>query len=313
MWRRVGSGPVPGHASSTKGDASVPRRRRKLAWLRDLREAFLVVRGPGAADAAVAAHDGGTVLFDVTARHVIRRYGSGPVTDDYVRMRTVFTSYVAAPAFAVGDNGRFVVEELVAGEHLLDVAPRVRIATIRRLISDYARLTANAGAEGPGLREQLAHVVLDMPESSWIRARWDAADIGDLGDRMTWIPSAYEATAKNLIVSRGECPVPIDLGDLQVQPFFVYPLGVLMAAGSEVLDAFRAGRFDLELEELWDAAGHHWFCDDAQRDGALLARAAFAAVRDHDTGVPGGFTALFERRVSAVDASPSGTADGGAA
>ncbi|THE08623.1 hypothetical protein E1I21_01970 [Microbacterium oleivorans] len=299
MWRRIGSGSVPGHASSTKGVASALTSRQTLAWVRDLRHAFVVTRGSGTADAAVAAHDGGTVLFDTAAHRVIRRYGSGPVTEEYVRMRTVFTSHVGAPAFVVGGDRAFLVEELVVGEHLLDVPPAARVAAIRRLISEYAQLTADAGADGPGLRELLSGVIDDLDPSS--EARWRAADVGDLTDRMSWIPSAYEATAKNLMVSRGQRPVPIDLGDLQMQPFFVYPLGVLIAAGGEVLEAFRRGEFDAELAELWAAAGLEWSRDAAQRDGALVARAAFAAVRDHDAGIPGGFPTLFDQRLALID------------
>lgn len=297
MWRRVGSGPVPGHAASTKGAG----RANPLRRLTDLRHAFVVTRGGGSADAAVAAHDGGTVLFDTTARRVIRRYGTGDVTDDYIRMRRAFTAHVGAPAFTVGPGGAYVVEEMILGEHLFDVAPAARVATLRRLIAEYARLTAHTGVDGAGLRDVLGRMVDDLAEAPRLRARWDGAHVGDLRERMAWVPSAYEATAKNLMVARGERPVPIDLGDLRQQPFFAYPIGVLISAGDAVLDAFRAGAFDEELSQLWAAAGHEWTGDPAARDGVLIARAAFAAARDHDAGVPGGIRALFDGRLSVIE------------
>lgn len=301
MWRRLGSGPVPGHASSTKGTSSTKVKGHALAWIADLRHAFIVAGSSGAAVAAVAAHDGGTVLFDVADRRVIRRYGDGPVTEEYVRLRTVFTAFTGAPAFVVGDDGAFLVEELIVGDHLLHVPTDARVTTIRRLIEDFARLTAHAGADGVGLTERLEPVLSSLDGAPAAKARWVSADLRGLGERMTWIPSAYEATAKNLIVGRGDRPVPIDLGDLQVQPFFAYPIGVLVDAGGAVLDAYRAGAFDAQLAALWAAAGLEWASDAAQRDGVLVARAAFAAARDHDAGVTGGFARLFERRLRAIE------------
>ncbi|MCM3695177.1 hypothetical protein [Microbacterium oleivorans] len=304
MWRRVGSGPVPGHASSTKGVASTRDPGSPLTRLGDLRHAFVVLGRGGTADAAIAAHDGGTVLFDTSSHHVIRRYGTGPVTEDYVRMRTAFTSHVGAPAFAVGGDGEFVVEELVTGEHLLDVHPRVRIAAVQQLIGEYAHLTAEAGAGGAGLRQVLAPVAHDLAETSPFREGWDVGhvcDAGGLGDPMIWVPSAYEATTKNLMIARGGRPVPIDLGDLQLQPFFAYPIGLLISAGADVLEAYRDGEFDPALTALWAAAGQEWSGGARQRDAVLVARAAFGAARDHGAGVPGGVRALLAGRLASIE------------
>ncbi|MFI8633277.1 hypothetical protein ACIGEP_11830 [Microbacterium sp. NPDC077663] len=277
----------------------------------DLRYAFLVTRGHGSADAAIAAHDGGTVLLDMKERRVIRRYGTGDVTAEYVRMRRAFTAHVGAPAFTVGGAGEFVVEELILGEHLLDLPLATRVSALRRLISEYARLTAHAGVEGAGMRDLLTHVFDRLIQNRGLRDRWDAAHLGDLATRMTWVPSAYEATAKNLMVSRGQRPVPIDLGDLQMQPFFAYPVGVLISAGGDVLDAFRRGVFDAEFEELWAAAGQTWSGGDAAREGVLVARAAFAATRDHDAGVPGGIDELFGARLTTIQPWLNDTRTGG--
>lgn len=311
MWRRVGAAPVPGHASSTKGTGSMRTPAHPLAWLSDLRHAFVVLGRGGTADAAIAAHDGGTVLFDTAAHHVIRRYGTGPVSEEYVRMRTAFTAHVGAPAFAVGDHGAYVIEDLIAGEHLLDVPSAARIDAVRQLITDYAGLTAHAAVDGAGLRQLLAHVADDLFEDAPFRERWDAPHIGDLLDRMSWVPSAYEATAKNLMVGRDGGPVPIDLGDLQLQPFFAYPIGVLISAGPDALGAYRDGGFDDVLTALWAAAGQEWTGDTRQRDAVLVARAAFGAARDHDNGVAGGVRSLFADRLAAIDPWLSASRTGG--
>lgn len=295
MWARVGSG-LPEHARRTKATAE---RRSALRYLRLVGNWFVVLpRAHGTGEVAIAAFDGGTVVLDRSRGVVRRRYGTGPVSDEYLAWRRVFSTHVGAPSFDVSADRQVLIEDLVVGRHLLDVDLSTRVSCLRSLLLGYVSLTRVEGRKGPRdvgseLRELLAKA--ELPTSfSDIYAQ---NQTGWFARSVAWVPSAYEATAKNLMVRNDGSPAPIDLGDLGLDPCFVYPIGIITVAGADLLDSFLAGSLDEPLEELLEAAGSKFRRDPSSRLGLLLDRLIYAALRDSRDSL-GVDVSAFERSVA---------------
>ena len=291
LWRRVGAPRTPPHVRRTKGLSVVAGRRsgRLLTILRSfarLRRALIVARGTGTAELAIAAFDGGMVLIDARGGVVLRTYGATVVDEEYVAWREAFTRHVAAPKFRVADDGRTIIEEFVEGKHLLDLAVEERVGVVRRLLVAYASLTRVEAIPAPlaGCAGALASVVRDLAPTA-LRRTWNAADTAWIhAADAVWIPSAYEATAKNLMVRQDGSPSPIDLGDLRPEPFFSYPIGVMVSAGAAVVASYLRGGLDAEVDALFASAGVRWKRSVEQRRGLLMVRIVYAALRDDASG-----------------------------
>lgn len=286
LWRRFGSS-ISSHVRQTKAHPSQDGLRSVLRSALDLRYAFWSARH-GTAEAVIVAYDGGTVVLDEKNHRVVRTYGEGDVNSDYVRWRKAFTRHVAAPRFEVADGGARVIEELVEGRHLLELDDDHRMDAIRRLVRDYATLTRH---ERDSTRSDFGESVtrtLHAPSCPpTLTRRWRGISGSGLPPRaVVCVPSAYEASAKNLMVTTDGIPVPIDLGDLRPEPFFAYPLGIVVAGGESIVKAFLDGGLDAEFALLFDAAGAPWDSSRGGREGWLLVRLAYAAARDGAT-LPG--------------------------
>lgn len=282
LWLRAGGIPPSEHVRRTKGEPAAASVRARVRKVLSLRDSFWVGRrSRGTAEAAIVAFDGGVVLLDPTNQRVLRTYGHGAVSDQYIRWREAFSRHVSAPAFEVAGGGRLLIEDLVDGVHLLEVEPRARELVVRRLFDDYARLTKHEGEPRDGLLGTLSDAVQSSEVPEALRGAWVRADLSWLEGSTTWVPSAFEASAKNLMVALPSTPRPIDLGDLQPDPYFTYPIGIMIAAGDESLRAYVAGAFDSEIARLVAAAGGApWHASRESREGLLLARIVYVAMRD---------------------------------
>ena len=290
FWRRVGAPPTPSHVSRTKGSRingmSGGRAITMLRSLAGLRHSFIIARGSGTAELAIAAFDGGMVLIAPREGVVRRTYGTTIADEQYLAWREAFVRHVAAPQFRVADDGRTIVEEFVAGEYLLDLAVQDRVEVIRRLLRAYASLTRAEAVSAPVARhaDALASAVRRSAPTA-LRDMWEATDTRWLQRADTiWVPSAYEANAKNLVVRQDGSPSPIDLGDLRPEPFFSYPIGVMVSAGAAVGKDFLEGGLDTEVDELFASAGVRWERTIDQRRGLLLVRMVHAALCDDASG-----------------------------
>lgn len=234
----------------------------------------------GTAEVVIAAFDGGLVVLDPTQGTVRRRYGTGPVSEQYIGWREAFTRYVTAPAFTVSRDREVVTEEFVQGDHLLDVDVATRMKALRELLFQFAELTRAEGRSPDGpvgelLRDAVTHASLPRD----YRDLYDRSTV-DWLDPMAWVPSAFEATAKNLVVSTDGLPIPIDLGDLCPSPSFLYPVGMISAAGPQLVERYLHGELDDAVKALLSASGQTYRPEPADRVGLLLVRLAYAAFRD---------------------------------
>lgn len=304
MWSRVGSS-VPSHARRTKGSSSAGNAlklfRLATSW-------FIVLpRSRGTAEVLIAAFDGGAVVLDPSRGVVHRRYGTGPVSEEYIEWRRDFSEHVTAPAFEVSPNRDVVTEELVDGDYLLDVDVDTRVSALRQLLHQYAELTRSEGrVEDRPIENELEDVLSRARLPQDFQEMYGTCDVGWLAPPVVWVPSAYEATAKNLLVRRDGVPIPIDLGDLCLEPCFSYPVGVITSAGPGVVGRYLEGHFDDALQDLLDGAGRTWRVELTARVGLLLVRLTYGALCD-SRGVNGVDMVAFERSVERrwTDIKPS--------
>lgn len=301
LWARHGA-EIPPHLQRTKGAQGGTGGAGPTAALMRLCAGAFVVTGPGGrrtAELVVASFDDGVVVLDGLRHRVLRTYGSGRMAREDQRRRRTFTDYVSAPEFTVLDDGAVVEEELVEGRHLMDASVADRERVVETLVGQYIALTRGAGEGGYGVTSgELDELVVSSAPAGFV-AQWRQSYTAWMTESTPWVPSAIEANAKNLIVRPDGRPAPIDLGDLRLDPYFVYPLGILIAAGPEVMERFLGGMTDLALGSLVAAAGESWSGTAEQRRGLLLTRAAYAAMRD--ARLRGGcdreiFTSSIERR-----------------
>lgn len=263
---------------------------------------FLVLgpRSAPTAELVVAAFDGGIVVLDPRRKRVHRTYGTGRLTPAEVRRRRVFTQYVSAPQFWLRDGGAAVEEELVDGAHLEDLTHEERSELVTRLVEQFAALTAAYDSDPvPVTDRDLQGLLEEIQVPPEFSRAWENASTAWLSPRTPWIPSPREANAKNLVVRPDGRPAPIDIGDLQVDPYFTYPVGMLIAGGEEIMRSFLSGAESFSFPVLFEAASQRWGGTSGERRGLLLARIAYAAYKDgcvDGGGDRGVFEASLHRR-----------------
>lgn len=303
LWVRRGAD-IPVHLLRTKGGSPTGRSEVSTSYglLRLVAGTFLVLgpRRDRTADLVVASFDGGIVVLDQRGRRVYRTYGAGRMTPAEERRRRVFTAHVSAPQFLLRDDGAVVEEELIDGAYLGDLAPEERAELIATLVEQFAALTAAYRSDPPLLTDRdLQCLLRDVDVPAEFARAWEGSSTGWCSPRAPWIPAPREANAKNLVVRPDGRPAPIDLGDLQIDPYFSYPVGMLIAAGDEAMRRFLSGAADFSFPVLFAAAGQRWAASSSERRGLLLARIAYAAHKDScAAGVadPGEFEASLHRR-----------------
>lgn len=284
VWARWGAH-IPVHLLRTKvgirsraEGSSIPYRVcRAVAGV----FAVLGPRRGRTADLVVAAFDGGIVVLDEVGERVYRTYGAGRIAPEDEHRRRRFTDHVSAPHFRMREDGMVIEEELVEGSYLDDMAPDDRAALMVTLVEQFAALTSSYGSDLPSVTDRSLEALLHQVDvaPSLTRA-WETSSTRWLSLGTPWIPTPREANAKNIVVRPDGRPAPIDLGDLQVDPFFVYPVGILIAAGNEVMRRFLCGEADYSFEVLFAAAGQSWGGTTDERRGLLLARIVYAAHKD---------------------------------
>lgn len=318
LWRhwRV---PAPAHLRRTKGwgatsrpPAATARRpdgRAHAALRRLLLPSVFVVPAarPGATrdgaarfPLAVVAAGRRVVLLDPHGGRAARRYEPGYLTAEQVELRRRFAAHLGGPAFEVHEDGTLLLEDFVTGRHVADLAAEERLDVARQLLGGYARLVA---AEGGGDASAAVERVLadvdpaDLPPQ--VAGPLASLDLRRAARTWPLVPTATDATAKNLVVTAAGVPVPIDLGRLRRDPFFLYPVGILGDARPDVLRAFLTGELDAEVRGMLDAAGVAWPLDADGRAALLAVRLLLESHREATvTGVydRARFVSALERR-----------------
>jgi len=284
LWARRGAH-LPEHLLRTKAGSSLRCEGESVPYrvFRLLAGVFVVSgsRRGRTADIVVASFDGGIVVLDQVGGRVYRTYGPGRVTRADERRRRIFTDHVSAPQFWLRDGGAVVEEELIEGQYLGDMRCEERAELVTTLVEQFAALTAAYGSDTPSVTdrdlETLLHQV-DVPAS--FAHAWESSSTDWFSVETPWIPTPREANAKNLVVRPDGRPAPIDLGDLQVDPYFIYPVGILIAAGNDGIRRFLAGGADYSFATLFEAADQCWGGTPDERRGLLLARIVYSAHKD---------------------------------
>lgn len=284
VWARWGAH-VPVHLLRTKVGIRSRAERTSIPYrvFRAVAGVFAVLgsRRGRTAELVVAAFDGGIVVLDELGGRVYRTYGAGRMTPEDEHRRRRFTDHVSAPHFRIRNDGMVIEEELIEGSYLDDMALDGRAALIGVLVEQFAALTSSYGGENPSVTDRDLEALLHQVDVTPALARaWKRSSTRWLSSGTPWIPTPREANAKNIVVRPDGRPAPIDLGDLQVDPFFVYPVGILIAAGSEIMRRFLSGEADYSFEVLFAAAGQSWGGTADERRGLLLARIVYAAHKD---------------------------------
>lgn len=288
LWTRPGAR-IPAHLRRTKGGgpSGTVRVSRPYRFLRLVAGTFLVLgcRRGRTADLVVASFDGGIVVLDRERKRIHRTYGTGRLTPADARRRRVFTDYVSAPQFWLRDGGAAVEEELVDGAYLGDLTHDEREELVTTLVEQFAALTSAYTSDPAPITDRdlqsLLHEAQVPPEFA---RTWASSSTAWFRHRTPWVPSPREANAKNLVVRPDGRPAPIDLGDLQIDPYFSYPVGILIAGGGEVMRRFLSGAADFSFPALFEAAEQRWGATPDERRGLLLARITYAAYRDSSVG-----------------------------
>lgn len=290
VWRHWRA-PLPEHLRLSKGETrQTPARSNAPRALRivssTLQRAFPPVtfrsrRGSGTYPIAVAADDGGLVLLDPARGRVARTYGARSIDPEYVELRRRFERHLPTPAFEVVDDGRLLVEEFVEGSHFAGLDGPDQASVVRGVFRRYASLAAHEGegdsrgsvsaalaAVRAGQLPDEVHDLLGSPELVSMSGRWPL------------VPSATDASVKNLIITSSGSATPIDLGNIRLDPFFYYPVGLVTMARGEVLTQYSAGRMDDAVGTLFSAVGCPYPLDERSRSVLLALRSALTSHRE---------------------------------
>jgi len=150
IWSRRGA-TLPPHLWRTR----VTRRSVELGRIGDVRAALVslstrrhatVRRGDrhdpsGSADIVVASRDHGRLLYlDTTAGTVLHRTKDAFVDEERLRIRADIFQYLRGPAVLGSIDGRSLLEELVEGQHFVDVSDEVRLLALSSLLLDVTAL-----------------------------------------------------------------------------------------------------------------------------------------------------------------------------
>lgn len=306
IWRHWRTA-LPLHLRLSKSTPARPARggpaRASAVIQRWLPPVVLRVRrgGSGTFSVAVAADDGGVVLLDPEHGTVGRTYGSGPVSAEYLMLRRRYERHLQSPRFDVVDGGSLLLEDFVQGAHFAAASPESQINAMRVLLQRYAALTKSEGESTcQDWVRSAVYAVATGTVSGQIQALL-GGDVIALSKHWPLVPSATDASVKNLIIVRGDRPVPIDLGNLRLDPFFYYPIGVITMARGAVLEHYLNGGFDEQVAELFAAAGSTFSCNGRMRLTLLALRMALTSNRETNRAGPydqATFDHAFHRRWS---------------
>lgn len=229
---------------------------------------------------AVAAHDGGLVLLDPEGGKVTRTHASRPVDSAYVDLRARFSRHLPTPDFEVSPTGRFLTEDFVLGAHFAELDDSEQIRAVKSIFSAYASLTAHEreGDCHAAVTSAVHAVAVGSPPAGYLELL-GGKNLPEWARTWPLVPTATDASVKNLIITGEERPVPIDLGNIRLDPFFYFPVGVVIMARGSVLQAYLAGGLDEELAALMRAAGSD-FPVDPGREALLALRLALTSRRE---------------------------------
>lgn len=253
---------------------------------------------------AVAADDGGLVLLAPEHGRVARTYGSREIDGDYIALRRRYMEHVLTPRFEVAEGGRLLIEEFVQGRHFADLPPEGQVDVVKKVLTRYASLTRDEG-EDPAQDwvEESLHGVEKGNAPAEVGRLLSTRDLRLTATQWPTVPSATDASVKNVIVRPDGSPVLIDLGNLRLDPFFYYPVGLVAMARGQVLDEYLTGGLDAELDELYAAARA---LPPVGKDGRTAVLALRLAMTSHRDAVAVGgfdqavFDAALARRWSAL-------------
>jgi hypothetical protein len=236
---------------------------------------------PGRYTVAIAAVDGAVVLLSPGPNGEVARQIEPGLDANYVQLRRRLARHVELPAFELTADGRWLVEEFVDGDYLLDLPLEQQLAVVRKLFASYCSLIRHEREGGTAeffgqVKERIAECRLPADLLSAAAPILDASEL-------PLVPSRPGGSVMNLVVAPGLRPVQIDLPALTLAPFFHDPISLILAAEGPILDRFSVGHFDPELRALFAAA-------DIGPPGPRGRRALLAAaciVRAHLRNAPG--------------------------
>lgn len=278
---------LPDHlrlSKSGQGHASASPRQRISStvqrWLPPL--ALRVGRDSrGPFTIAVAADDGGLVLLAQDRGQVARTYGSREIDSDYVALRRRYERHLPTPSFEVAGEGRLIVEEFVVGRHFAELAPSHQVDVAKEVFARYTSLTRD---ESEGFAqdwvEESLRAVREGNAPAEVAQLLQAEGLPLSSPQWPTVPSATDASVKNVIVRPDGSPVLIDLGNLRLDPFFYYPVGLVAMARGHVLEQFLTGDLDAELNELYAAAGARPPLGEDGKKALLALRLAMTSHRE---------------------------------
>ena len=293
LWRHWRSA-LPVHLRQTKGRpaGTGSAGRTSEPWHTQLQRRLLGLalpsafwNGRGGADAtgyplAVATYDGGVVLLDPDRGRVARRHAGGAFPPTYTELRTRLGRHLELPAFEVRDGGRLVIEDFVRGQHFLDVGTARQVEVLREITRRYARLTAN---ESEGVCSDLVSATMSAarraPLPPELSRLLDLVPVEKAAGSWPMVPSAMDATVRNLIVVDGR-PVLIDLGDVRLDPFFAFPIGMIANARPDGLAAYLDGELDSDVAALFAAAESTWPLSHGGREALIGVRICIASYQE---------------------------------
>ncbi len=273
---------------------------------------FLIAPGvlwlrPGPGDGrfaiAVAARDGGCVLLAPAAGLVARRPPWGPLPRRQLALAARWAEHHTEPEVEVGDDGRWIVESYVEGDHLGSLPVEVQLDVVRRLFAAATRLAASASqGDAEALYAPMFHGTIrpELPEELRHHLETHRNEIR----RWPLVPTAADCHVRNLLVTPDRRPVLIDTWPLELRPFFydaVYLATHVPPALPRLRHAFLDGAFDAELVALFAAAGLELDPTPASRRALAGMVLLLRAVRE--MGLLGGDRPGYEAEVAAGKAS----------
>lgn len=295
VWHRLGTS-VPRHLRRSRQHVDVPGAEPSRHPVRDvlLRVArrlpppwlFVSHRPSGPYSVVTTTFEGG-LLFLEPGRSVARTVEPGTGHERYAALRRRFAEHVRCPSYRFDHD--LLVEEFVVGRHPLELDDDERVALVRALVLDYARLASHEWEADPRRIVESAVALLGgvrLPAGFPSHAELSAfvARTPEWGT----VPSGADPQVNNLVAAPDGTPVPIDLGVMVLAPFFVFPVGMIASAHGAVLAAYLHGDLDAAVQELF-AAGRASFTTTSH--DRVLVLALWAAV-----------TCWYEaRRLAAVD------------
>lgn len=279
-WRQ----PIPEHIRATKArhkpwlEPSMKLRtqiKRILVSLRQLfsRRFFWVKNGSRYQFPIVIAgsNEGECVFLDPNDSKVGRNL-SDLISPEQLRLREQWARHVPSPSFSVVDNGAFLMEDYIEGEHLRNLSPVQQTQVYRQIFQYYINIT-RVGVKykyRTSIEQALSEDVLVGLDEA-LRCRLMANNMFSEARNWPLVPTLADSTPGNLIIAEGKKPVFIDSLPIICALFFYTPV-FLIGRGRSVphLRAkFFSGVFDKDLEQIFDSAGVKFFPNRKAREALV--------------------------------------------